>query len=313
MRRTIRTIRQETPSRRESDEVRQGIECSRPTKAVDVLASIRIIQLSQINPVKQEFTCRFDLFLHWDPQHVGDVGAVREKAPDAAHEHMHIHESELAWVPIMRFPNATRYSELMRYYERRPKLGLVGFRSTMDGSFKCVQNLRYFPFDVQAMSCGSALVAGSGTSRLRWHLTSLVEVIWPGQLPAFWTLGGRVLLEALARVIQADWVGARAKNEVTASVLRLAGIFTFLGRAKVAESLGFALACTRAGQRSWRCLGEASAWRKVWRVGRYRWRGQVNTRRQRGIGRHRWWGEVGGRRWRLRWAWWPVIARTRRE
>ena len=34
MRRTIRTIRQETPSRRESDEVRQGIECSRPTKAV---------------------------------------------------------------------------------------------------------------------------------------------------------------------------------------------------------------------------------------------------------------------------------------
>ena len=152
MRRTIRTIRQETPSRRESDEVRQGIECSRPTKAVDVLASIRIIQLSQINPVKQEFTCRFDLFLHWDPQHVGDEGAVREKAPNAAHEHMHIHESELAWVPIMRFPNATRYSELMRYYERRPKLGLVGFRSTMDGSFKCVQNLRYFPFDVQAMS-----------------------------------------------------------------------------------------------------------------------------------------------------------------
>ena len=138
-------------SRRESDQVRRGIEDSRPTDAVDVLASIRIIQMSQIDPVKQEFRCRFDLFIHWDPKSVGDAGAVREDADDQ-HEHVHIHESELAWIPIVRFPNATRYSELMRYYEVRPKLGLVGFRSTTDGSFKCVQNLRYFPFDVQAMS-----------------------------------------------------------------------------------------------------------------------------------------------------------------
>ena len=40
----------------------------------------------------------------------------------------------------------------MRVYERRLKTGTVGFRLTMQGTFKCVQNLVCFPFDVQAMT-----------------------------------------------------------------------------------------------------------------------------------------------------------------
>ena len=58
----------------------------------------------------------------------------------------------LKWEPILRFPNAIRYTYLGQRLlfadlERRR----VGYLVTVQGTFKFVQNLRAFPFDKQGL------------------------------------------------------------------------------------------------------------------------------------------------------------------
>ena len=109
-----------------------------------VYFSVLIIQMSEINPARCSFKCRFDLFVHWDSEYAHEHTGQGE--------HVHVDKETLGWLPIIRFPNADEYSEYMRMHEVRPALGMAGYRTTMQGTFKCVQNLRNFPFDVQAMT-----------------------------------------------------------------------------------------------------------------------------------------------------------------
>ena len=115
-------------------------------KETQIYCSVRVIQLSQIDPLNQSFKCRFDFRCFW----------ADESAPTGKWAVTKVDPKDLEFIPNIRFPNADERDELNRAYERRPPSGdlpaCVGFRSTMQGIFKCVQDLRSFPFDVQAMS-----------------------------------------------------------------------------------------------------------------------------------------------------------------
>ena len=84
---------------------------------IPVYTSIRIIQVSQIDPVLQCFKSRFDLSVHWNPSVVGDESALAadgangdEDSNSSSVARMHIQDSDLSWVPIIRFPNADEYT-----------------------------------------------------------------------------------------------------------------------------------------------------------------------------------------------------------
>ena len=58
----------------------------------------------------------------------------------------------LSWEPLVRFPNGIRYHFLgKKLYFADPAKRRVGYRVTVQGTFKCAQNLRAFPFDKQGL------------------------------------------------------------------------------------------------------------------------------------------------------------------
>lgn len=115
-----------------------------------LLCHARIVTIGDVDLAKQTFHSRVDFTVIWNEQVEGGVEYAKEVAE--AHR-MGQENRQLKWEPLLRFPNAVHY-EIMN----RTKLYLidearrrVGFRTTVQGVFKCKLDLSKFPFDVQAL------------------------------------------------------------------------------------------------------------------------------------------------------------------
>lgn len=106
-----------------------------------IYIAVRVIQIGQISECDQCFQARLDLFVEW-PDEEGSRMSVEDLK---TYKNKH-------WEPVIRFSNADEFVETNRLYMTWRSTGFVGYRSTVQGTFRVGFNFGSFPFDVQGLT-----------------------------------------------------------------------------------------------------------------------------------------------------------------
>ncbi len=110
----------------------------------------RVMYVGDVELKAQSFSARFDLHVMWRPSHALDAD----------------------FSPIIRFPEATSWSEVARVDISKDYAGeLNGFRATIEGRFRTDLDLRMFPFDAHPLTIEMQLGRDSASGLPLSHST----------------------------------------------------------------------------------------------------------------------------------------------